>query len=358
MDKIKVGLIGTGAITDLHYLGYKDSNILEIEAICDTDPEILVKRSKEWGVRYYFTDYNELLSHSNIDAVEVITPHNLHAEIGKAALIAGKHVSIQKPMATTISDCDELIKIAKKSNRLLRVFENFRFYPPMVKAKELLDSGEIGEPLSIRIKVVQGHGGDNWEIPYRRWSWRFDPIKSGDGRVILDYGYHHFSLALWFMGEIEKVKAWITHTPIQNNWVIDSPSVAMWKYRGEEKYGSYEAIYSDSLYVPSKYQRPEDEWIELTGSKGLIWINRCTSELIDSPPLVMYRNGETTEFTDIDSDWGSSFIHGINDFGLAIIEKRTSTLTGEEGKDVLQFCRALQISAKENRDVDPKEIII
>lgn len=357
MKKLRVGFIGTGAITDLHYLGYKNSSLVELNAICDTDPELLGKRATEWKVKKSYGHYRELLSDPEVDAVEVITPHHLHAEIGKAALEAGKHVSIQKPMAVNVTDCDDLIRTAERSDRLLRVFENFRYYPPIVRAKELLDDGAIGEPLSIRIKVVQGTGGEGWEVPYRRWAWRFDPIKGGDGRVILDYGYHHFSLALWFMGEVEKVKAWITHRPIQNGWILDSPAVAMWKYRNAEKYGNYEALTSDDLFVPSKYGRPEDEWIELSGSRGFIWINRCTSHLIDRPPLVMYRDGKTTEFDDLDADWASSFIAGVADFAIAIKDGRTSMLTGEEGKAVLQFCRALQLSAKEGREVNPEEII-
>lgn len=111
------------------------------------------------------------------------------------------------------------------------------------------------------------------------------------------------------------------------------------------------------MLVHSKYRRPEDEWVELSGTRSFIWINRCTSMLLNSPPLVMYYNGETTEFSDIDSDWGTSFVVGVHDFVEAIIEKRQSMLTGEEGKAVLQFCRAIQLSAKEGREVEPTEIV-
>ena len=204
MGKLRVGFIGVGDITDLHYPGYKDNPKAELYAICDVDEERLQKRASEWKVEKTYTDYRELLTDPNIEAVEVITPHHLHAEMGIAALKAGKHVSMQKPMAVNIGECHELIKTAERSQKLFRVFENFRFYPPMVKAKELLDSGAIGEPLSIRIKCVQGTGGDGWEIPYRRWAWRFDPDQGGGGRVILDYGYHLFSIAMWYLGTVEK----------------------------------------------------------------------------------------------------------------------------------------------------------
>lgn len=357
MEKIRVGLIGVGNIARLHQLGYSDNSKAELYAVCDIDETLLQQRAKEWGVEKAYTDYRELLVDPEVDAVEVITPHHLHAPIGIAALEAGKHVSMQKPMAVTVAECDALIEATRRSGKLFRVFENFRYYPPMVKAKELLDSGVIGEPLSIRIKVVQGTMGEGWQIPYRRWAWRFDPAQGGGGRVILDYGYHLFSIAMWFLGEVEKVYSWITYRPIQPGWMLDSPAVVIWKYRNAEKYGSFEAITSDDILVRSKYV-PEDEWVELTGSRGFIWVNRCTSMLLDRPPVVMYRDGVTTEFSfsDRDSDWAASFIAGVHDFVDAVVRGRQAPLSGEEGRVVLQFCRAIQLSAKEGREVRLQEI--
>ena len=137
--------------------------------------------------------------------------------------------------------------------------------------------------------------------------------------------------------------------------MLDSPAVVIWKYKDAEKYGSYEAVTSDEMLVPTKYGRPEDEWVELTGSRGFIWVNRCTSMLLDRPAVEMYRDGETTAFPEVDSDWGSSFVAGIHDFVDAIAEGRQSPLSGEEGKAILRFCRAAQLSAQEGREVRPEE---
>ena len=355
--RLRVGFIGAGAIADMHYLGYANNPTAELHALCDVDETLLRQRASAWRVGKTYRDYRQLLADPELDAVEVITPHNLHAEIGIAALEAGKHVSIQKPMAITVAECDALIEAARRAGKLMRVFENFRFYPPLVKAKRLLDEGAIGEPLSIRIKCVQGSAGADWEIPYRRWVWRFDPAQSGGGRVILDYGYHLFSVARWFLGEVDKIFAWITHRPIQHGWILDSPAVVIWKYRGAEKYGSYEAVTSDDMLVPTKYGRPEDEWVELTGTRGFIWVNRCTSMLLDRPALEMHRDGKTVAFPDVDADWGASFVAGVQDFIDAIAEGRQSPLSGEEGKAVLQFCRAAQMSAQEGREVRPEETV-
>jgi predicted dehydrogenase len=353
--KLRIGLIGVGRIADLHYEGYRDNPKVELRAIADTNPETLRRRKQMWQVTGAYADYRDLLRDTSIDAVEVITPHHMHKEMGVAALEAGKHVSMQKPMAMNIAECDALIAAAKASGKMLRVFENFRYYPPLVKARELLRAGAIGDPLSIRLKVMQGSMSEGWEIPDETVSWRFDPARSGGGRVIFDYGYHLFSVASWMLGEVDRVHAFISHRDTKFG-VLDSPAVVTWKYRDSDKYGSYEAISSGDLIVPSKYW-PEDEWFEISGRRGFIWVNRCTSMLLDRPPLVVYCDGVTTEYSNLDSDWAASFKAGVRDFIDAVLEGRQPDLTGEEGRRVHQFCRAIQRSAREHREVRLDEIV-
>jgi predicted dehydrogenase len=144
------------------------------------------------------------------------------------------------------------------------------------------------------------------------------------------------------------------HIPAE--WLIDSPAVVIWKYKNPvDMYGSLEAFTSYDLLVQSRYT-PEDEWIELTGTRGFIWVNRCTSNLLDRPPVVMYRDGVTTEFSNMDTDWAASFVAGMRDFVDAVFNGRQPPLTGEEGKRVLQFCRAIQRSAEEGREVRPDDV--
>lgn len=354
MSKVGMGIIGVGRIADLHYEGYKDNPRVEILAVADVNEDLLERRKRAWGLRRAYTDYRELLENTDIDAVEIITPHHLHKEMGIAALDAGKHVSMQKPMAMTTLECDALIAATEQSGKMFRVFENFRHYPPLMKAFELVQDGEIGEPLSIRMKVMQGSMSEGWEIPDETVSWRFDPARSGGGRVIFDYGYHLFSVALWFLGDVEKVHAFITYRQTKYG-LLDSPAVVTWKYKEGGKYGSYEAISSGDLMVPSKYW-PEDEWFEISGRRGFVWVNRCTSMLLDRPPVVMYRDGITTEYSNIDSDWAASFRNGVHDFVDSVAEGRQAHLTGREGRRVHQFCRAIQKSARECREVALDEI--
>jgi predicted dehydrogenase len=355
MTKLRVGLIGVGRIADLHYEGYRDNPKVELAAICDVSKELLQQRKGQWGVKKTYLDYRELLQDDSVDAVEVITPHHLHKEIGCAALDAKKHVSMQKPMAMNIPECDCLIAAARRSGKMFRVFENFRHYPPLMKAFELLQEGAIGEPLTLRLKVMQGSMKQGWEIPDETVSWRFDPARSGGGRVIFDYGYHLFSVAMWLLGDVDKVHAFISYRNTKFG-LLDSPAVVTWKYKDSEKLGSYEAVNSGDLLIPSKYW-PEDEWFEVSGRRGFLWVNRCTSMLLDRPPVIMYRDGVTTEFSNVDSDWAASFRNGVHDFIDSVLGGKQAHLTGEEGRRVHQFCRAIQRSARESREVNLDEIV-
>jgi predicted dehydrogenase len=358
MEKIRVGLIGVGRIAILHALAYKNSPDAEIYAVCDANEQVARQRAEDWKAARWFTDYRQLLADPAVDAVEVLTPHSLHAEMTIAALEAGKHVSVQKPMAISVAECDAMIAAANRSSKTMRVFENFRYYPACAKAKELLDSGAIGEPLSIRMKVTMGRQGE-WapgrviEAPIP--SWRFDDRISGGGRVVLDYGFHILALALFFLGDVDKVFGWASHRPDNRGYMLDSPVMIIWKYRDGERYGCWQVVNSDEIRVPTKYFA-EDEWVEITGSKGFLWLNRCTASLLDRPVLVTQCDGVTTEYSNLDTDFGASFVLGNRDWIRAILEGRQAPLSGEEGKVVTQFCRAAQLSAREHREVRLDEI--
>jgi predicted dehydrogenase len=352
METVRVGIIGAGRIADLHAPGYESSASAQIVAVCDTANGVAERRAAEWGAARAYTDYRALLDDAEVDAVDIITPHNLHARMTIHALDAGKHVSVQKPMATTLEDCRAMIEASNRAAGSFRVFENFRFYPPLIRAKNLLDSGAIGEPISIRMKAVQGALKYGWPVPRSTLEWRFDDEQSGGGRVVFDYGYHLFSVALHMLGPVDRVFAWINDTPNDKGWVRDSPAMIIWKYSDERRHGSWEAISSDDMILRSDYWA-EDEWFEISGTRGFIWVNRCTGKLIDRPPLVIFADGETTEvgLDEIEWDWAASFRDGMIDFADSIIEGRQSPLSGAEGYEVMKFARAAQRSSREGREI-------
>lgn len=134
--------MGCGRIADLQCLGYIEHPAAEIHAVCDVDTELARTRAEEWGAARVYGDLDALLEDSEIDAVEILTPHHLHEAHASAALRAGKHVSLQKPPTRTLEEFDRLTRAAEDSGRVLRIFENFMFYPPhqMAGAIDFVDA--------------------------------------------------------------------------------------------------------------------------------------------------------------------------------------------------------------------------
>jgi predicted dehydrogenase len=348
---LRVAFIGAGRIADLHALGYVDNADAVIQAVCDSDAAWAAKRAEEWGAPRALTDFREVLTDGDIDAVEILTPHNLHCEMTVETLAAGKHVSVQKPMALNLDEADRMVGAANASDRVFRVFENFRYYPPYVRVREMIAAGDIGDPISMRVKVIGGNPKYGWNVPLKAWAWRVNEAQSGGGPAIFDHGYHVFSLVRWLFGAVEEVFAWIGRTQVAPGVDFDSPALIFWKHREGGRFGSWETINTPQLMVKSKYYS-NDEWLEITGTRGVLWVTTCTGEMLGGPPIILYRDGETTEITDVESDWASSFVAATHDWIRAIREGGAQPeIAAEEAREVLRFSLAAHQSARENQPV-------
>ena len=346
--ELRIGIIGAGRIADLHALAYGEDSRAAIYAVCDANADIAAARAKEWGAERSYTDYRDLLADARVDAVEIILPHHLHEEVAIAAAQAGKPASVQKPMARSVAESQRMVDAAAAAGADLRVFENFRHYPPFVLAKQLIDAGEIGEPAAQHISVIGG-AGDGWTVPGRAWRWRLDEELCGGGPCIFDHGYHIFSIATFLLGPVEEVFAWILSSEIAGV-AIDRPALVCWKHTAPNRLGSWDTTGSTKLLVPSKYYT-NDERVQIIGERGIIWINHCSGLLTSDPPLVLYRDGLTTAYHDVESDWGASFRIGGRDWHDHLLEDRPCEMTPDEGLAVMRFTEAAHIASAEHRPV-------
>ena len=351
MDKLRVGFIGTGRISDLHALAYLDDERAEIVAVCDRHIELAKVRGLAWNVpeEHIFSDYNDLLSLSNVDLVEILLPHHLHHRATLDAAAAGKHVSVQKPMALTVAQADEMVEATRQAGVIFKVYENFIFYPPVQRAKALIDNGDIGDLLTIRIKSNSGISPNEWDVPASALDWRYDPEECGGGPLVFDDGHHKFALGWHFMGMAEQVHAWIGSTVTSAGRVLDSPAIVSWKF-SNNRFGSLEAVYSPELLLETN-QYAQDDRVEITGTKGVIWVTRGHGKMMDVPPVVMYRDQQTRTFSDMPVGWEHSFINSTRHFIDAYFAGDAPSLTGEEGREVLRFALAAQESARSGKAV-------
>jgi predicted dehydrogenase len=357
-ERLKVAMIGVGDITDLHHPAYVDFDLAELYMLCDTNPEQLEGRAKQWGVHRITTDYIEVLQDPEVDIVEINTPHHLHKKLTVEALEAGKHVACQKPMAVTISECEAMIEAEQTNPGRFRVMENFVFYPPYVKARELIQNNEIGEPLTIRFKLGSGLFGSSFiptkdvkPVRLRSELWHLMEVEKGMGQSVFDDGYHKCSVAIWLFGQVQSVLGFIG----RSFGYIDEPGQLIWRYRDSRIIGSFDLAFSPNLYTCSPYF-PADERIEIIGAKGMINLTGCTGRLTDDAPLILYRDGKTTLFEDLSCDWRDSFVNGIREFPRGIAEDRPVDLTAERGTDVLRLAYAFILAAHTRIEVRPDEL--
>ncbi len=163
MNKIKVAVFGCGAIAQRRHIPeYAENQHVELVAFADPNLERAQEMVELYGGKAY-ASYEEILANEDIDAVSVCTPNYLHAPMTIAAANAGKHVLVEKPMACSIEEAEQMIEAARKNNVYLMVGHNQRLMPPHVKAKEILDSGKLGKVLTFRTSF--GHPGpEAWSV--------------------------------------------------------------------------------------------------------------------------------------------------------------------------------------------------
>lgn len=350
LEKVRAALAGVGDISMMHHPGYKDNPDGELFAICDPNEELLARRAQEWGVSRTYSSYQDLLKDPDVDIVEILTPHHMHADMVVAAAEAGKHVSVQKPMCTTISEADRMIAAAKKNGIKFKVFENFVFYPPYMKAKELIAAGEIGEMLSVRFKLGTSMFGGRY-YPLSVELWHLLEVEKGMGQAIFDDGYHKLSQAIDLVNDIECVKGWVDRSFAY----ADMPGVLIWKYKNADCLGTFDLGLSPNLYNRSKYFTA-DERIDITGSKGSISISRCSAQFIDAPALVLTKDGRRIMFDNLRADMLDSFIDSSKHFVQCVKNGGEPHLTGERGKKIVQFAYACIMAGKTGDEIRPDDI--
>lgn len=362
---LNIGIIGTGRIFDMNVLGYLNREDVKVTCLCNRTIEKAEKKKKvyELGEEVtLYSDYKEMLDKENLDIVEILLPHHLHAQTTIYAARKGiKGISVQKPMALTLKEADEMIKACNDSGSILSIYENFVFAPHMIKAKELIDNDYIGDISSIRIKIAMGAEG-GWVIPDSSNKWRLDPKQVGGdvnkgSLVLLDNGWHAFTLGWWlFNEEIEKVFAWTG-----DYQGFDAPAFVLWKCQEKEehlvpKYGNMEFSLMPKMKIPSNYY-PTDEFIEIIGSRGLMKINQGTSignamsksEIF--APLVIVRDGEVEVLNNFQKDWKYSFINATHHFIDVVENDKEPILSGKQARYILKFNLAAIKSSQIHQDV-------
>jgi len=192
MRQVSIGMIGLGFIAGAHASCYKNDVRVRIAGAAETDPTKKSAFASKFQVDSFVSSWKELVKDPKIDVIDITAPNFLHAEITREALLSGKAVIVEKPLALTLEEAQSVMEVLEKRSSITLYAENRIFAPVYRKAKEFLTSGSLGNPLILRVNEL-GSGPSHS-------SWFWDKKKTGGGSLI-DLGIHGLCMAEWLLGE-------------------------------------------------------------------------------------------------------------------------------------------------------------
>lgn len=350
MAKIKVGIIGTGSISNSHIEAYKSNPDVELYAFCDIDAERVKLMAEKYGVEKTFTDMNEMLKLDEIDAVSVCTWNSAHAPCTIAALNAGKHVLCEKPMATSAKEAIEMKAAAEKNGKLLMIGFVRRFGNDCAILKDFIGADYFGDIYYSKATYLRRNGNPG--------GWFGDKARSAGGPLI-DLGVHVIDLVRYMLGNPQPVSVYgVTFQKLLNrpnikakkdynasstdkDAVCDVEDLASALIRFDN--GAVLAIEASfSLNI-----KKDEGKIQLFGTKGGAKID---------PELEMY-----TEINDYLADvqlatptalsFEGLFANEINHFVSCIIDKAECKAPAQDGIDMMRILDAVYESASKGHEV-------
>jgi predicted dehydrogenase len=301
-----------------------------LAAVCALPLADAQRLAAEFGVPRAMDRYEELLQ-TDIDAVSLCVPHHLHVPMAVAAAQASKHILVEKPIARTLAEADQMIAAARSAGVTLMVSHNQRYFGHHAKAKALLDQGSIGKPFMIVASVhVHGHIEG-----FRR---RLDQAGGG---TLIDSGVHRFDLIRWLMGEVESVYA-LKGRFLQMQMEGEDCAVVTMRFRSG-------AIGSFSCSWSAKGPAPE-ETLQIFGPHGAILTEDHTCSLrlrSETPPVGLE---DVREFV-FPVDQAESIRRAVEAFADSIQNGVQPPIPGEEGRAALELTMASYRSAESGQPV-------
>jgi predicted dehydrogenase len=186
---IRVAVVGTGFMGRVHLEALRRIEGVEVAAVVGRDPHRAARLAAGFNIPHV-TDFSSVLSDASIDAVHICTPNAAHYPMAKGALLTGKHVLCEKPLATSVEEAAELVRLAKERNLRNAVCHNLRYYPMAQQMRRMCEQGDLG-----RVLVVQGTYSQDWLLYDTDWNWRVGVEAGGPARTMADIGSHWFDLA-------------------------------------------------------------------------------------------------------------------------------------------------------------------
>ncbi len=334
MKRTRFGLIGFGAWGRHHARAIAQCPQAELAAIAVRSPAAQEEARREYPQAAVVAEYGPLLARADLAVVDVVLPSDLHFAVGADVLRAGKHLLLEKPMALTVADCEALIRLAQRHDRLLAIGHEFRFSSLWGKAQAMIAAGAIGQPLYVLIEL--------WRNPYRTGAggWRYAIERVGNW--ILEEPIHFFDLARWYLSRLGPPQSIYAranarrpdHPELQDNFsaVVNFPQ------------GAY-AVISQTLGGFEHHQV-----VKVTGTQGALWAtwSGAMDRTLHPTFSLKYFDGQTAVEVPITKITGEVYELADQIAAVAQAAAGPGTLgaTGEDGLWSVRMCLKAQESVE------------
>ncbi|MCB0696264.1 MAG: Gfo/Idh/MocA family oxidoreductase [Chitinophagaceae bacterium] len=252
---LRFALIGCGRIANRH--AEHINNYAHLVAVCDVDKEKADALAQQYNAKAYY-DLGELLANEkDVDVVSICTPNGLHAQHSIASLKAGFHVLCEKPLATNVHDCGEMIKTAELYNKRLFAIKQNRFNPPVAAVKKAIDEGKLGKIYSVQLSCFWNRNPQYYEN-----SWK--GTKDLDGGTLYTQFSHFIDLLYWLIGDVKTAKAFMGN--------YDHKGIIEFEDTGAVILEFYNGAIGTVNYTVNSYGKNMEGSLTIFGEKGTVKI--------------------------------------------------------------------------------------
>jgi len=355
-DQLKCAVVGVGKVTDLHVNALVNLKESHFTAVCGRSRDKTENYAARYGVKAY-TNVAEMVSKEKIDVVIICTPHPNHRKPAIAALEAGASVLIEKPLASSLEDCDAMIETSKRCGKQIGVVCQRRWYPPAMRVKEAIDAGQIGNAVFGTVNMLGWRDRSYYESDPWRGTW-----KGEGGGVLVNQAPHQLDMLQWFMGEIDELYGqWsnLNHPYIE----VEDTANAILKFKS----GAVANILVSNAQKPGVFGKvhvhgENGASVGVQTDGGAMFVAGISSIL--EPPVndlwtVPGQEQMLHEWVQEDSEFFNSlpnqmdYFHerNIEDFLQAILKGKEPLITGEEGRVTVEIFTAIYRSTRDGLPV-------
>ncbi len=347
-----ISIAGCGKVAHLHARAIQSISNARLAAVWSRTRQSAEDFAMKYGTKAC-SDISTMVKENNIDLVIVCTPHPFHKQPAVEAASAGASVLVEKPLAADLSDCDEIIEACRKNNVRLGVISQRRWYEPVKRVKDAIENGKIGKPVLATINMLGWRDKAYYDSDQWRGTW-----KDEGGGVLVNQAPHQLDLLLWYMGEIDEVYGlWrnLNHPYIE----VEDTAAAIIKFRSgaignilvsnSQKPGLYGKVHvhgengasagvqtdGGAMFIAGMTgvsEPPVNDLWTIPGEEDKLkeWVMKDTEIFNNCDPTVKYMQYQIEDYLD------------------ALENSREPSVTGEDGRMVVELFTAIYTSTRDN----------